>query len=232
MTGRRREGLNNKTETKMTIMKTKNLLTSIALVAALCGAAQTSNASTHMRSGSYSNSRGHSGTFTQTIDHQPGQYSRVTALGNGKTATVDQTTARNGNTATVDGSRTGFDGKTSSWNNTVTGNGNGNASVNGQYTRQNGNTVNSSSTVIKTADGHTTTGTYSTSTGKGGNYSIDVVNADGTHTKTQSVTGADGKTVTQVVTLDKNGNTIDRTVATTGPNGQTGTHSGTVTFNQ
>jgi hypothetical protein len=212
-------------------MKTKNLLTSILLVAALCAATQTSNAGQRVRSGSFQNSRGHSGTFVQTIDRQPGQYSRVTTA-DGRTATVDQTVGRTGDTATVDGSRTGFDGKTSSWNDTITGNGNGTVTVNGQYTRQNGNTVDTSSTVTKTADGHTTAGTYSTSTGKSGIYSIDVVNADGTHTKTEVVTGADGKPVTRVLTIDKNGNTIDRTVATTGPNGQTDTHSGSVTFNQ
>jgi hypothetical protein len=231
MTWRRHESLNHKIESTLMTMKTKNLLTSILLVAALCSAAQTSSAGSHVRSGSFSNSRGHSGTFTQTISHQPGQYSRITTA-DGKTATVDQTIARNGNTATLNGSRTGFEGKTSDWNKTITGNGNGTASVNGQHTRQNGNTVDTSSTVTKTADGHTTAGTYSTGTGKSGNYSIDVVNADGAHTKTQTVTGADGKTVTQVVTLDKNGNKIDRAVVTTGPNGQTGTHSGTVTFNQ
>jgi hypothetical protein len=212
-------------------MKTKNLLTSIVVVAALCGTAQSSIAGEHVRSGSFQNSRGHSGTFTQTVDRQPGQYSRVTITSGGKNATVDQTATHNGNTTTIDGSRTGFDGKTSSWNNTVTGNGSGMASVSGQYTRQNGNTINTSSTVIKTADGHMTTGTYSTSTGKTGNFSIDVVNADGTHTKTETVTGADGKTAVRIVSTDKDGNTIDRTVATTGPNGQGGTHSGSVTFN-
>jgi hypothetical protein len=218
-------------QTKL-IMKTKNVLTSILLVAALCSAAQTSSAGQRQRSGSFQNSRGSFGTFTQTISHQPGQYSRVTITSGGNIATVDKTFTRDGNTATIDGSRTGFDGKTSDWNKIITGNGNGTASVNGQSTRQNGKTIDTSSTVTKTVDGHTTAGTYSTSTGKSGNYSIDVVNADGTHTKTENVTGADGKTATQVVTTDKNGNTIDRMVATTGPNGQTGTHSGSITFNQ
>ena len=115
MTRPRRESLNNKTETKLILMKTKNLLTSILLVAALCAATQTSNAGQRVRSGSFQNSRGHSGTFVQTIDRQPGQYSRVTTA-DGRTATVDQTVGRTGDTATVDGSRTGFDGKTSSWN--------------------------------------------------------------------------------------------------------------------
>jgi hypothetical protein len=212
-------------------MKTKNVLTSILLVAALCSAAQTSSAGQRQRSGSFQNSRGNAGTFEQTINHQPGQYSRTTTTSGGKTATIDKAFTRDGNTATIDGSRTGFDGKTSDWNKTITGNGNGMASVNGQYTRQNGNSVDTSSMVTKTSDGRTTAGTYSTSTGKGGNYSIDVVNADGTHTKTETITGADGKTATRVVTTDKNGNTIDRTVATTAPNGQSGTHSGSVTFN-
>jgi len=216
------------------IMKTKinstlNFLTIAAAIISL--GALAANAREINRSGSYQNSRGQSGTFAQTIDRQPGQYSRVTTLGDGKTATVDQTTARVGNTATVDGSRTGFDGKTSSWNNTITANGNGTASVNGQYTRQNGNTIDTSSTVTKTSDGRTTAGTYSTSTGKSGNYSIDVVNADGTHTKTENITGADGKTVTRVVTTDRDGNTIDRTATTTGPDGKTETTSGSVTLN-
>src|SRR5271169_4514508 len=128
-------------------MKTKNLLTSIIAVTALCGAVQTSSAGQHLRSGSFQNSRGNSGTFTQTVDRQPGQYSRVTTTSGGKTATVDKTATRNGNSATIDGSRTGFDGKTSDWNKTMTGNGNGTASVNGQYTGQKGSTVNTSSTV-------------------------------------------------------------------------------------
>ena len=213
-------------------MNTKNVLTSILLVIALHGAAQTSSAGQRQRSGSFQNSRGRSGTFTQTIDRQPGQYSRVTTTPGGKSATVDKTASRDGNTTAIDGNRTGFDGKTSDWNKIITGNGNGTASVNGQYTRQNGNIVDTSSTVTKTADGHTTAGTYTTSTGKSGNYSIDVVNADGTHTKTETAIGTDGKTATRVVTTDKNGNTIDRTVATTGPNGQTCSHSGSVTFNQ
>jgi len=215
-------------------MKTKLNLTMNFLttaVAAVALGALAAHAKEFDRSGSFQNNRGKSGTFEQTIDRQPGQYSRVTTMSGGKTATVDQTASRNGNTLTVDGSRTGFDGKTSDWNKTITANGNGTASVNGQYTRQNGHTIDTSSTVTKTADGRTTAGAYSTSTGKSGNYSIDVVNADGTHTKTENVTGADGKTATRVVTTDKNGNTIDRMVATTGPNGKTKTNSGSVTLN-
>jgi hypothetical protein len=216
-------------------MKTKLSLTMNFLrtaVAIVSLGALAANAREFNRSGTYQNSRGKSGTFAQTIDRQPGQYSRVTTAGDGKIATVNQTAARSGNTATVTGSRTGFDGKTSDWNNTVTANGNGTASVNGQYTRQNGNTVDTGSTVAKTSDGHTTAGTYSTSTGKSGNYSIDVMNADGTHTKTESATGADGKTVTRAVITDKDGNTIDRTATATGPNGKTETTSGSVTLDQ
>ncbi len=206
----------------------KKLVTTAVAVLSL--GALAANALEINRSGSYQNSRGASGTFEQTINRQPSDYSRVTTIGD-HTATVNRTAVRNGNTLTVDGSRTGFDGKTSGWNKTITGNGNGTASVTGQYTRQNGNTIDTSATATKTADGHTTAGTYSTSTGRSGSYTIDVVNADGTHTRTESVTGADGKTATKVVTLDKDGNTIDRTVATTGPNGQTETHSGSVTLN-
>jgi len=202
----------------------------ITAVAVLSLGALATNAREINRSGTYQNSRGASGTFEQTINRQPGQYSRVTTIGD-HTATVNRTAVRNGNTLTVDGSRTGFDGKTSDWNKIITGNGNGTALVTGQYTRQNGNTIDTSATVTKTADSHTTDGTYSTSTGRSGSYTIDVVNADGTHTRTESVTGADGKSATKVVTLDKHGNTIDRTVATTGPNGGTETHSGIVTLN-
>lgn len=223
------------TTVNLKIMKTKNnsmkkLVTTAVAVLSLGALAV--NAREIKRSGTYQNSRGASGTFEQTINRQPGEYSRVTTIGD-RTETLNRTAARNGNAVSVDGSRTGFDGKTSDWNKTITGNGNGNgtASVTGQYTRQNGNTIDTSATVTKTADGHTTAGTYSTSTGKSGNYTIDVVNADGTHTRTESVTGADGKTATKIVTLDKDGNTIDRTVATTGLNGQTETHSGTVTLN-
>jgi hypothetical protein len=215
---------------KIKLNLTMNFLTTTVAIVLL--GALAANAREINRSGSFQNSRGNSGTFEQTIDRQPGQYSRITTTSGGKTATVDRTAARNGNTVTVDGSRTGFDGKTSDWNKTITRNGYGTATVKGQYTRQNGNTIDTSSTVTKTSNGHTTAGTYSTSTGKSGNYSIEVVNADGSRTKTESVTGADGKTATRVVTTDKDGNTIDRTVATTGPNGQTETHSGSVTFNQ
>jgi hypothetical protein len=220
---------------KLKNMKTKhnfkaNLVATAVVIISL--GALAANAGQFHRSGSFVNSRGNSGTFEQTIDRQPGQYSRVTTTSGGETATVDQTATRNGDTVNLDGSRTGFDGKTSSWNDTITGNGNGTATVSGQYTRQNGNTVDTSSTVTKTSDGRTAAGTYSTSTGKSGSYSIDIVNADGTHTRTESVTGADGKTVTRVVTTDKDGNTIDRTVTATGPEGQTETHSGSVTFNQ
>jgi hypothetical protein len=136
------------------------------------------NAREIKRSGSYQNSRGASGTFEQTINRQPGEYSRVTTIGD-RTATVNRTAARSGNTVTLGGSRTGFDGKTSDWNKTFTGNGNGTATVNGQYTRQNGNTIDTRATATKTVDGHTTVGTYSPSTGKSGNYTIDVVNHQG-----------------------------------------------------
>ena len=214
------------------------------------------------RSGSFENSRGRSGTFEQNIYRQPGSSQRdtavqtgngvwarqsdatwnrqagtadrttVTTAPNGKTATIDQSAIRNGNTLTVNGSRTGYDGKTSDWNKTVTANGNGTATVNGQYTRQNGNTIDTRSTVTKTADGHTTAGAYTTSTGKSGTYDNTVVNSDGTRTKTDTVTGANGKTADRVVTTSRDDNTIDHTVTTTGPNGKTETHSGSVTFNQ
>ncbi|HTQ49890.1 MAG TPA: hypothetical protein VMJ12_04195 [Candidatus Acidoferrales bacterium] len=220
------------------------------------------NAGERFRSGSYETSRGRSGTFQQTINRQPGTSQRqttvqtghgvwaqqsnatwnrqagtagrttVTTAPNGKTATIDQSAVRNGNLLTVDGSRTGYDGKTSDWNRTVTANGNGTASVNGQYTRQNGNTIDSSSTVTRTADGHATAGSYTTSTGKSGTFDTTVVNNDGTRTQTQTVTGANGKTANRVVITTRDDNTIDRTVTTTGPNGKTETHSGSVTFNQ
>jgi hypothetical protein len=184
------------------------------------------------RSGSYQNSRGYAGTFAQTIDRQPGQYSRVTTLGDGKTATVNQTVTRDGSTSTVDGSHIGFDGKTSDWNNTITANGNGTASVNGQYTRQNGNTIDTSATVTKTSDGHTTAGNYSTSTGKTGTFDTTVVNSDGTRTKTETIVGANGQTVGRIIETTRDDNTIDSTATATGPNGKTETTSGSVTFNQ
>ncbi len=137
-----------------------------------------------------------------------------------------------GNTTIINGSRTGYDGKTSSWNKTIARNGNGTATVTGQYTRQNGNTIDTSSIVAKTATGHDLTGTYTTSSGKGGSFNQTVVNSDGTRTKTETVTGANGKTAERVATTSKDGDTIEHTVTTTGPNGNTETHSGSVTLNQ
>jgi hypothetical protein len=223
---RKSKQLNNM-KTKLNL--TMNFLTLAVAIVSLGTLA--ANAREINRAGSYQNSRGKSGTFEQKIDRQPGQYSRVTTA-DGKTAMVDQTVTRNGNTATVDGSRTDFDGKTSSWNNTITANDNGTASVNGQYTRQNGNTIDTGATVTKISDGHTTAGNYSTSTGKTGFFDTIVVNSDGTRTKTEIIVGANGQTVGRIIETTKDGNTLDRTATTTGPNGKTETTSGSVTFNQ
>src|SRR5271155_1217064 len=81
---------------KMNFVTTAVAIVSFGVLAA--------NAREINRSGSFQNSRSDSGTFEQTIDRQPGQYSRVTTTSGGKTATVDRTTARNGNTVTVNGS--------------------------------------------------------------------------------------------------------------------------------
>jgi len=166
-------------------------------------------------------------------NRQAGTASRsvITTAPNGKTATVNETASHNGNMTTVNGSRTGYDGKTSSWSETVTGNGNGRATVAGQYTLQNGNTINSSSTVTKTANGRDVTGTYATSTGKSGSFDTTVANSDGTRTKTEIITGANRKTAERVATTTRDGDTIEHTVTTTGPNGNTETHSGSATFN-
>lgn len=239
-----------------------SLITVAVTMVSLSAGLMPASAWERFRSGSFETSHGRSGTFEQTLNRQPGSSQRdttvqtgngvwnrqsdatwnrqtgtanrttVTTAPNGKTATINQNAVRDGNTVTVNGSRTGYDGKTSDWNKTVTANGNGTATVNGQYTRQNGNTIDTSATVTKTANGHVTDGTYATSAGKSGTFDQTVVNGDGTRTKTDTVTGANGKTAERVVTTTGDDNTIDRTVTTTGPNGNTGTHSGSVTFNQ
>ena len=155
--------------------------------------------------------------------------SAVTTAPNGKSATTQESAVRNGNSVDVTGSRTGYDGRSSYWNQTLTRTGKGTVDGQGQYTRQNGNTIDTTSTTVRTADGHVTSGTYSTSTGKSGTFSDEVVNSDGTRTKTQSVTSSDGQTADRVVDTSRAGDTIDRTVTATGPNGKTETHSETVT---
>jgi hypothetical protein len=158
-------------------------------------------AKTHIRTrtGTYQNSNGKSGTFTDTTTHSPGETQRQDSWTNqdGKTGTHESTRTwdKTTGTGTVSSSTTLPDGKTSSRTGTIAKTGDNTYESKGTVTTPNGKVATYDAVTTKTATGRTTQDT---------------------------ITGPNGKQTTVNSTVTKEGKgEVERATTITGPNGKT-----------
>jgi hypothetical protein len=193
----------------------------------------------HARSGTYQNSRGGSGTFTQNYSHTPGSTSGSSSFqganGHGFTHTFNNNWNKSTGTGTHESSTTYNDGKTSSSQGSITKTGQGDYSYAGTHTGVNGQTtdVSRTSSFNSSTDTRTVDSTYTNpTTGKSSTVdkSVGYDPSAGTRTVDKTATGPNGKTSTSDQTFTKTNDGYTRDGTLTGPNGKTATDQSTVTF--
>jgi hypothetical protein len=213
-------------------MKTSRLnsyLSATVLLGALLAFASPAQAKT--RSGTYTTSRGKSGSLTQTTTRSAGQVDRSSSLTNqnGQTAAKNSTRTFNqsAGTSAYNSTATGFNGKTATVNSSSSTNSDGSISTNGSRTGFNGKTESFAATKVP---GSSTTGTITGANGKTASFtSTPVKDSDGLgHDAT--ITGPNGQTASRDVYNQKNPDgSITRSVETTKPDGTTNTKTATLT---
>jgi hypothetical protein len=177
-------------------------ISTVVFTGILLSTAITENAQARDRqhSGSYTTSRGHSGTYNNSVS------------GNHKDGLTRNQSITTENGKTYKRSATGtYDAQTHEFNKTVTG--------------TNGNTR----TYTGTAQDGKVSGNYTTSTGNSGTFNSTIQNNDGTVTRNGSWTNQNGEAYSRSVSssYDKDTHTLNRSV--TGPDGNTRDGSVTLT---
>jgi hypothetical protein len=167
----------------------KNRLSLTLAAVLLAWAMQNAAAGERQRSGSFQGPRGHSGTYSQSIQTASGQRNKQTTVQSGN-AWVTRQTSATWDPATKSASRA-----------TAT-------------TLSNGRSVATSKTVTRTDNGQVTTGSYATSGGRTGSYQIGVASENGTRVKTQSMTTGNGHTLERKVETTAVAGGIHRVVTT------------------
>lgn len=231
-------------------------------VAILVGSTIAARAAGRERDGTWQNSRGGSGSWSQQVERTPGQSSRelgwtgqrgtgskVTARawdrGAGTWQRQTTTTGAGGKQAmssvtgtkteaghSVEGSRTGFAGGTQVGTRTVTKLEDGSRQAEGHYSTSSDRQLDTQSIGTKTSTGYARDGSYSTGGGGSGTFSSSVTKDDDSVTKNKQLTTDSGKTYSKDVTTTHEDGTATRTVTLTGPDGKTQTHSGSATVNK
>jgi len=186
-------------------MKTSLFLRSLSVAVAGCVFIATASAEgvtpktkVRTRTGTYHDSKGHSGTATTTKTTAPGERKTNTTWTNqdGKTGskTQEHTWNKDTKTGTFENTTTLPNGKTAAREGAVTKTGDNTIVIKGTETDFNGKTRTFSQTKTKTETGATTTGT---------------------------ITRPDGKTATMNSTMTKNDTGFTKETVITGPNGKT-----------
>lgn len=154
-------------------------------------------------------------TATQTYDPATQTYTKDrSAVGvNGKSANSTVTRQKTETGYTASGERTGFDGKTASYDADFTRNGDGTATYNASGTGRNGNSGQYTNTLTRTDNGYTAQGAYSGSRGGSGTTSGSFARTDTGYTRSASAVNSAGETVYRrdaVVTRTESG--VNRTI--------------------
>ena len=176
--------------------------------------------------GSYSNARGQTGTFQNSVNRQPGSYARTTTWNPSTGGQGTQTVNRSYNASTGTGTRTESttrpNGQTTSSQGTVTRS-DGTSNYNGTYTNAQGQSGTVTDTRTRTANGYTNDRTVTRPNGQTVTDDRTVThNPDGTTSIQNSVTGSNGRTTSDNLTRTPNANGFETTGAYTNANGQTG----------
>lgn len=189
---------------------------------------------TKTRSGTYQDSNGGSGTVNSTVTQGGGERTRNTTLTNqyGQTAThaADRTWDKSTGTGTVSTSTTGFNGRSTSRQGTLTKNADGSVSGQGTLTGPKGQTSTYADNTVKTDTGRATTGTITGPKGQSSTFTNDVDHtAPGAVTRTSTLTGPKGQTTEREVSRQVNPDgSGTRVIQVTKPDGTT--ESRTETF--
>lgn len=145
------------------------------------------------------------------------------------TSTAERIKDKAAGTSTSARTITGPEGKAATVNTTSTKNSDGTVSTEGTRSVFNGHTSTFASTATKTEDGRTATGTITNAKGQTATTTGAVTHGAGETVKAQTATGANGKTVERVVDTRKNADgTLTRTIEVSGPDGKTATRTETI----
>jgi hypothetical protein len=154
-------------------------------------------------------------TVSKVWDPAAGNHTvdRTTTTTDGKTATSSYERQKTDTGFEASGERTGFNGKTSSFDSSLVKNGDGTADY--QYDRigQNGQTLAVDHKYTKTETGVTGAGTWSTSGGKSGTTATDFEKLPDGHSRSTAITNSDGSNVYKRDALVKRSATgVSRTI--------------------
>jgi len=177
--------------------------------------------------GSYTTPGGRSGTFTNSVNREPGSATRTTTWNPSTGGQGVQTANRTYDSATGTGSRSSSttypNGATTSSAGTFTKSGNV-TQYNGTYTNTQGQSGTVNDTRTKTANGYTNDRTITRPNGETVTEDRTVThNPNGTTSVQNSVTGPNGKTVTDNLTRTPTANGFTTTGTYTNAQGQNGT---------
>jgi hypothetical protein len=187
--------------------------------------------------GSYTTARGKSGTFTNSVNRQPGSSARTTtwnpSTGGQGVQTANRTYDKSTGTGTRSSSTTLPNGKSTSSQGTLTKSGNS-TNYNGTYTNARGQSGTVTDTRTKTATGYTNDRTVTRPNGQTVTDDRTVThNPNGTTSIQNTVTGPNGKTASDNLTRTPTANGFNTTGTYTNVQGQSGTinRTGTRTTN-
>ncbi len=177
-------------------------------------------------SGSYTTGGGRSGTFTNSVNRQPGSATRTTtwnpSTGGQGVQTANRTYDKSTGTGTRSSSTTHPDGKTTSSQGTLSKSGN-TTNYNGTYTNAQGQSGTVTDTRTKTANGYTNDRTITRPNGQTVEEDRSVThNPDGTTSIQNSATGPRG-TVSDSLTRTPSASGFNTTGTYTNAQGQNGT---------
>jgi hypothetical protein len=191
------------------------------------------------RSGSYRSLHDGSGSFNQSVTHEPGSTTGKTTWTNANGGQGSHT-FNNTYTSTGTGTGTGthsastdyVNGKTSSSQGSFTKTAPGDSTYSGTHTGTDGDVTNVSK-MTTTSDGVRTVDTTYDNTATGKDSSVTKMystNANGSKQVDTTATGANGKMVTSDQTYTKTGDGYTQTGTVAGPNGNMSTDNHDVTY--
>ncbi len=208
-------------------------LAGIATVAGLMPASP-AEARERMRTGSYTNARGNSGTFQSLRERSPGSASRSTTWQNSRGEGVAES-SRQWDAESGSYSRqrqvTGAAGAQATTQVQGQRNADGSYAMTGSRAGANGHSTDMTRTITPDGEGGaSTTTTYARDDGKSLSVEKSLAKSDDGWSRSATVTSPDGRTGSHDVTWSRDGNTLTRNATNTGPGGASMSRGGSLSF--